>query len=210
MPGRIIRIEIGSNPPATCKAELYEPPFNLPGLTSGYTPKGIDVDRRTGVIWTGLSGSGHLASFDRRKCKVLNGPKATGQHCAEGWTLHLTPGPKFRGVTDDVNVDHLYYNWVDQFDALGLGENVPLANGTGSDSLLALRPNGEWVVMRVPYPMGFYSRSISGRIDNPRGGWKGRGVYADYGTNNVWHTEGGKGTLSAMVKFQIRPDPLAK
>jgi hypothetical protein len=210
MPGRIVRIDIGSNPPATCKAELYEPPFNIPGVVSGYTPKGIDVDRRTGVIWTGLSGSGHLASFDRRKCKVLNGPKATGQHCAEGWTLYLTPGPKFRGVTDDANVDHLYYNWVDQFDALGLGENVPLANGTGSDSLLALRPNGEWLVMRVPYPMGFYSRSISGRIDNPRGGWKGRGVYADYGPNNLWHTEGGKGTLSAMVKFQIRPDPLAK
>jgi hypothetical protein len=212
MPGRIVRVDIGSNPPATCKAEVYEPPFNNPAApnVSGYTPKGIDVDRRTGVIWTGLSGSGHLASFDRRKCKLLNGPKATGQHCPEGWSLHLTPGPKFRGVTDDANVDHLYYNWVDQFDTLGLGENVPLANGTGSDSLLARRQTGEWVVMRVPYPRGFYSRSISGRIDDPRAGWKGRAVYADYGPNNLWHTEGGKGTLSAMVKFQIRPDPLSK
>ena len=26
--------------------------------------------------------------FDRRKCKVLNGPTATGKHCPEGWTLH--------------------------------------------------------------------------------------------------------------------------
>jgi hypothetical protein len=113
-------------------------------------------------------------------------------------------------VTDEANADHLYYNWVDQFNALGLGPNVPFANGTGSDSLIALRPNGQWLVLRVPYPLGFYSRSMSGRIDDPRIGWKGRGVYADYGANNVWHTEGGKGTLSAMVRFQLRPDPLAK
>jgi hypothetical protein len=211
MPGRLVRIEIGNNPPATCKAEMYEPPLYHPSspMRSGYTPKGVDADRN-GLIWTGLGGSGHLASFDRSKCKVLNGPSATGQHCVEGWTLHETPGPRFKGVTDEANADHLYYNWVDQFDALGLGRNVPLANGSGSDSLIALRPDGQWVVMRVPYPLGFYSRSISGRIDDPRGGWKGRAVYADYGANNVWHTEGGKGTLSAMVKFQIRPDPLAK
>jgi len=209
MPGRIVRVEIGSNPPATCKAELYEPPFNA--RRAGYTPKGIDVDRSTGVIWVGLGGSGHLGSFDRRKCDVLKGPAVvTGQHCEEAWTLHATPGPKFKGVTDDANADHLYYNWVDQFNALGLGANVPMANGTGSDSLIAMQPNGQWVVLRVPYPLGFYSRSMSGRIDDPKAGWKGRGVYADYGANNVWHTEGGKGTLGSIVRFQIRPDPLAK
>jgi hypothetical protein len=26
----------------------------------------------------------------------------------------------------------------------------------------------------------------------------------------VWHVEGGLGTRSAVVKFQLRPDPLAK
>jgi hypothetical protein len=26
----------------------------------------------------------------------------------------------------------------------------------------------------------------------------------------VWHVEGGLGTRSAVVKFQMRPDPLAK
>ena len=34
------------------------------------------------------------------------------------------------------------------------------------------------------------------------------GVWADYGTNAVWHTEGGKGTQGNLVKFQIRPNPL--
>ena len=41
-------------------------------------------------------------------------------------------------------------------------------------------------------------------------GWKGRGLYADYGPNAVWHMEGGLGSKSALVKFQMRPTPLAK
>ena len=107
------------------------------------------------------------------------------------------------------SADFSYYNWVDQFDTLGLGANVPIMNGSGSDSLLAL-VNGKYVVLRVPYPLGFYSRGLDGRIDDPKAGWKGRGVWADYGTNLVWHIEGGKDARSALVKFQLRPDPLAK
>ena len=108
---------------------------------------------------------------------MLNGPTATGQHCIEGWTLYQTPGPRMKGVEGTANADYHYYNWVDQFDALGLGENVPIATGTTSDALLALRPEtGEWVTMRVPYPLGFYSRGLDGRIDDPGAGWKGRGA----------------------------------
>ena len=44
----------------------------------------------------------------------------------------------------------------------------------------------------------------------PKAGWKGRGVWADYGTNLVWHIEGSTNARSALVKFQMRPDPLAK
>ena len=59
----------------------------------------MDVDRN-GVVWAALA-SGHMASFDRRKCKgPLNGPKATGQHCPEGWTLYPEPLPQFKGVTE--------------------------------------------------------------------------------------------------------------
>ena len=128
-PGAITRTVLGSNPPQTTLTEYYEPPFNNPkSPVNGYTPRGIDIDRN-GVVWTALAGSGHLASFDRRKCKgPLNGPTATGQHCPEGWTLHVTPGPKFKGVTDESNTDMLYYNWVDQFDTLGLGRNVPVCH----------------------------------------------------------------------------------
>ncbi len=212
VPGRIFRLEVGDNPPESCIAEVYEPPFENPAVPEdqwGFSPRGIDVTR-DGIIWTALSGSSHLASFDRSKCAVLNGPEATGQHCPEGWTLYPAPGPKMKTEAESVGADFHYYNWVDQFNTLGLGDDVPIANGTTSDALLALDPgSGEWVRMRVPYPMGFYSRGLDGRIDDPDAGWKGRGVWADFGTNAPWHLEGGAGTSSKIVKFQIRPDPLA-
>ncbi len=211
VPGRIGRLERGATPPASCRAEVFEPPFApaAKGGITGFAPRGIDVDRN-GVIWTALSGGPHMASFDRRKCKTLQGPNATGQHCPEGWTLYPAPGPQMRGTSLSGSADFTYYNWVDQFDTLGLGRNVPIMTGSGSDSLLALSPTtGKFVVLRVPYPLGFYSRGLDGRIDNPTTGWKGRGVWADYGTNVPWHIEGGKGTRSAAVKFQLRPDPLA-
>lgn len=56
---------------------------------------------------------------------------------------------------------------------MGLGTNVPIATGNGSDSILAL-VNGKFVVLRVPYPLGFFNKQIDGRIDNPKTGWKGK------------------------------------
>ena len=207
-PGRIWRVELGDNPPETCKTEVYEVPV-VDGKVEGFGPRGIDVDAN-GLIWTALSGSSHFASFDRSKCTVLNGPEVVNsQHCQQGWALYQIPGPNMKGT--NVRADFHYYNWVDIYDTLGFGENVPISNGSGSDSLQALDPEtGEWLIMRVPYPLGFYSRGLDGRIDDPDAGWKGRGVWANYGTNFNWHTEGGKGTTSKMVKFQIRPDPLAR
>ena len=67
----------------------------------------------------------------------------------------------------------------------------------------------DWVVLRVPYPLGFFARGLDGRIDDPNGGWKGRGVWANFGSNLNWHLEGGKGMKSSVVHFQLRPDPLA-
>ena len=213
-PGRLVRLDRGDNPPETCIAEVYEPPsIENPAVApaqTGHAPRGVDVDRN-GLIWTALSGSGHMASFDRSKCRVLNGPEATGQHCPEGWTLYPTPGPQMKGVTDSGSADYHYYNWVDQFDTLGLGPNVPIAPGSGSDSLLALLPEtGEWVVLRVPYPLGFFARGLDGRIDDPDAGWKGRGLWANYGSNLNWHIEGGKGRRSSIIHFQLRPHPLAE
>ena len=201
-PGYVIRLDPGSNPPATALAEIFEPP--LPG----YGPRGMDIDRH-GVAWTPLA-SGHLASFDRKKCKgPLNGPTATGKHCPEGWTLYPFPGPQLANVTETGSAEASYYAWVDQFDTFGLGRDVPIATGNANESLLAL-VNGRFVNLRVPYPLGFYTKWMDGRIDDPAAGWKGRGLFATVSTRAPFHMEGGKGTTSKVVKFQLRPDPLAR
>jgi len=207
-PGGLVRLNPGSNPPETALAEYYEVPFNDPRApVSGFSPRGMDVDGN-GVAWVALA-SGHLASFDRRKCKgPLNGPKATGQQCPEGWTLYPTPGPKFKNVKDSGSVDSHYYDWVDRFDTLGLGKNTPIVTGNSSDSLIAL-VNGKFVIMRVPYPMGFFAKGMDGRIDDPKAGWKGKGVWTTWGTRTPFHSETGKGTYPKVVHFQVRPDPLA-
>jgi hypothetical protein len=209
MPGMLVRLTLGSNPPATALSEVYEVPWNnAKAPVQGFAPRGMDVDSN-GVVWTVLS-SGQLASFDRRKCKgPLNGPNATGQHCAEGWMLYALPGPNYKGATDSASADTAYYNFVDRFDMLGVGKNVPLATGNGSEGLLAL-VDGRFLTFRVPYPMGFYSKGLDGRIDDPRGGWKGKGIWTTYATRAPFHAEGGKGTTSKLVKFQVRGSPLEK
>jgi hypothetical protein len=202
-PGYIIRLVPGPNPSQTALAEVYLPP------DGGYGSRGIDLDLN-GVVWTALA-SGHLASFDRRKCKgPLNGPAAvTGKHCPEGWTLYPFPAPQFKGVTDPGSADHAYFVWVDRYNTLGLGPNVPIAEANGSESLLAL-VNGKFVNLHVPYPMGFFSKNVDGRIDDPNAGWKGRGLWTTTGTRTVFHNEGGTASRPKVYKVQVRPNPLAR
>ncbi len=202
-PGYVIRVNPGPNPAETALAEIYEPP------APGYGPRGFDIDRN-GVAWVPLA-SGHMASFDRRKCKgPLNGPaSATGRHCPEGWTLYPFPGPQLQNVPDTGSAEASYYTWVDQFDTFGLGRDVPWATGNANESLMAL-VDGQWLNFVVPYPLGFYAKWMDGRIDDPNAGWKGKGVWATYGTRTPFHLETGKGSRPKVVKFQLRPDPLAR
>jgi hypothetical protein len=204
-PGAIYRVD-----PATGLSEVYETPYDVPGMANGAGTRGVGVDRN-GIVWAGLS-TGQMASFDRRKCKApLNGPKATGQHCPEGWTLHMQPGPRFKGISGNYGgADANYYTFVDKYNTSGLGDNVPFSVGNNSDSIKGLLPDGTDVVLRSPYPLGFHAKHMDGRIDDPKAGWKGRGLWSVFGGQAMWHTEGGKGQLNKVLQFQIRPDPLAK
>ena len=201
VPGAVVRLLPGSNPPSTALAEIYRVPM------PGFGVRGGDIDRQ-GVVWVSL-GSGHLGSFDRRKCKApLNGPKATGDHCPEGWSFHQYPGPGFKGIGEN-SAESSYYTWVDQHNTFGLGEDVPMSTGNLNDGLIAYA-NGRMVVLRVPYPIGFYAKGFDGRIDDPNAGWKGRGLWAANGDRAPWLIEGGKGTKPLAAHFQLRPNPLAK
>jgi hypothetical protein len=153
-------------------------------------------------------GSGHLGSFDRKNCKgPLNGPKATGDQCPEGWTFYQYPGSGFAGIGDN-SAEASYYTWVDQHNTLRLGNDVPISTGDESDARLAL-VDGKWVVLRVPYPPSFYAKGLDGRMDDPNAGRKGRGVWTTSGDRVPWPKEGGKGTVPIAFHFQMRPNPLA-
>ncbi len=200
-PSGVVRLNPGSNPPHTALAEIYNVP--LPG----FGVRGADIDSQ-GVVWVSLA-SGHLGSFDRRKCKgPLNGLAATGDHCPEGWSFHQYPGPGFEGIGEN-SAESSYYTWVDQHDTLGLGRDIPMSTGNLNDGLIAFK-DGRMVVLRVPYPMGFYSKGFDGRIDDANAGWKGRGLWAANGDRTPWLIEGGKGSRPLAAHFQLRPTPLAK
>jgi len=207
-PGAVVRLVPGERPEETALAELYELPLDENGdPIEGFSPRGMDIDRN-GVAWVALA-SGHLGRFDRSQCRgPLNGPTATGQHCPEGWTFFTEPLPQIGGVETPGSAEASYYTWVDWWGALGLGENVPINTGNASEGLLVWN-DGEWVVLRVPYPLGFYTKWMDGRIDDADAGWKGRGIWTTISTRAPFHMEGGQGNTSKVIKFQLRPDPLA-
>src|SRR5207245_11652450 len=103
-PGSVVRVAPGADPTHTALTEIYEPP--LPG----FGPRGGDV-ASAGVYWVSLA-SGRLGRVDRRGCKVLNGPTATGQACPEDCTLYALPGPQLKAVADPVNTEARLYTRV--------------------------------------------------------------------------------------------------
>ena len=206
VPSGIVHLIPGKNPPETCKAEYYEPPLQKDGSYSAVGIRGVGIDSE-GVAWAAFS-SGQVGAFDRRKCKTVNGPTATGQQCPEGWTFYDLPSPHIGGTF--ATSDFVYSEWDDMFDVAGLGKETHFFPATNSDSIVAL-PQGQskFVTFRVPYPMGFYTRGMDFRIDDPAAGWKGKAMHATYSSGVQWHQEGGEGEYSKEVAFQLRPDPLA-
>ena len=187
--------------PKTKLSEFYAIPKEGIGVRGG------DIDRN-GVLW-GSGSNGSLISFDRRKCRApLSGPKATGNHCPEGFAYHKYPGPGFEGF-ENTSAEASYYTWVDHHNTVGLGENVPISTANLQDGFVAYK-DGKMILMRVPYPMGFYAKGMDGRIDDPNAGWKGRGLWSASGDRTPWLNEIGKGARPLAVHIQVRPDPLAR
>ena len=98
---------------------------------------------------------------------------------------------------------------MDHHNTLGLGENVPIATGNLNGGFIALK-DGKMILLRIPYPMGFFAKGMDGRIADPNAGWKGRGLWRTSGDRTPWLMEGDKGSKPRAVHIQIRPDPLAR
>ena len=74
--------------------------------------------------------SGQLASFDRRKCKgPLNGPTRDRTALPRRLDALSVARSELQGRRRDRRAPIAYYNFVDQFDMLGVGKDVPIATG---------------------------------------------------------------------------------
>ena len=103
---------------------------------------------------------------------------------------------------------------VEEIDRLNILQASLLAM-TRAVAALSMAPSlalvdGKFVNLRVPYPIGFFTKWVEGRIDDPHAGWKGKSLWTTYSTRTMFHLEGGKENRPKAIKIQLRPDPLAR
>ena len=148
-----------------------------------------------GVLW-GSGSAGHLIAFDRRKCKgPLNGPNATGNHCPEGFTLHKYPGPGFDDTGEFAAPRRATTPGSTITTRSASATNVPISTANLQDGFVGFK-DGKMILMRVPYPMGYYAKGLDARIDDPNAGWKGRGLWSASGDRTPWLNELRQGRAS--------------
>ena len=208
-PGCIVRLNPGSNPPETALAEVYELPWNNPKATVRASRRAGSISTRNGVVWTVTR---------QRPLRELRPPqmqgsaeRSHGNRPALSGRLDAVPLPR-----PAVEGRHGQRAAPRRATTTGSTSTTRSASartrrsrpGNGEDALMAL-VNGKWVTLRVPYPIGFFAKGMDGRIDDPKAGWKGKGLWSTYATRALFHVEGGKGTTSKVLHFQLRPDPLA-
>src|SRR5882762_8029658 len=132
---------------------------------------------------------------------------ATGKLCPEGWTLYRMTGPQFKGLDAAGSANHAYYIWVDRYNTFGLGANVPIAQTSGSESLMAV-VDGKIIDIRVPYPLGFFTKNVDGRIDDPQAGWKGRAMWTTSGTRTNSVVQDAAASTRSRAKGRAHDDLL--
>ena len=169
--------------------------------------RGGDIGK-DGVLW-GSGSAGHLIASTggsaRRRSTGRTPPATTARRASRFTSI---PGPGFDDVPNS-SAEASYYTWVDHHNAVGLGDNVPISTANLQDGFVALVKDGKMILMRVPYPMGYYAKGLDARIDDPNAGWKGRGLWSASGDRTPWLNELGKGARPMAVHIQVRPDPLA-
>ena len=199
----------GRNPPKPRSRRSIEPPLNNPASGAGFlAARHGHRSQRRRVGGTRQRPHGELRSAqvqgpaqrsDRnrpalsRRVDVLHGAAAA----AEG--RHRLRAARRRATTRG-SISSTRPAWA------RTRRSTP---ATRPRALLALK-DGKFVVLRVPYPTGFYTKWMDGRIDDPKAGWKGKGLWATVSTRAPFHMETGKGTTSKVLHFQMRPDPLAR
>ena len=198
--------------PETCRAEVYELPV-IDGHGRGIRPREGSTSIRQRRDLDGALRQQPLRELrPEQACTVLQ--RSGGRRLAAlSGRLDAVSDPRAEHEGDRrAEPTSTTTTGSTSINTLGLGDNVPdcqrLRLGLPARAGPRRRRNGSscgsrirWASTRAAWTAG---------STTPDAGWKGRGVWANYGTNFNWHTEGGKGTTSKMVKFQVRPDPLAR
>jgi hypothetical protein len=206
-PGAVFRLTPGPNPPETALTEVFELPWNNPAVAE---PGLLPARRRRGPQRRVLGRPGERAHGQLRPAQVPRSaerPTATGQHCPEGWTFYAEPLPQLGNVTSPgVRRELLHVGGpvqharprrerADQHREPVRGAARAQGRGVGRPA----RPLSDGLLHQV-----------AGRPHRRSdAGWKGRGLWAAISTRAPFHMEGGKGTTSKAIQFQLRPDPLA-
>ena len=137
VPGQIFRLERGSNPPLHLQDRALHAAegARLSAARHRRRPERRDLDGAGGQRPAGELRSPEVQDVQRP------GNRATAGTATKAGRSTSSRGRRYKGT--NIGADFNYYNWVDQFNTLGLGNNVPIANGSGSDSLLAFKPDTE-------------------------------------------------------------------
>ena len=196
----------GNNPPQTCitRARTTVP------KELGYRTRGIDVDRN-GVIWTALAGSSQLASFDRTQVQGAERPAHARRPALQGRLDVLSACRARRSRARRSAPTSTITTGSISSTRSGLGENMPIANGSSSDSLLAFMPDNE-AVGDDARPVSRWASTAAGwtaasTIRTPVG--RAAGSTRPMAPTPLAH-RGRPREPGNLVKFQIRPDPLAR
>ena len=167
---------------------------------------------RNGVVWVPLA-SGHMAQL---RSPQVQGPAQRPDRDRQALPGRLDALSAARAAIRRRSArrrpaapESSYYTWVDQHDTFGLGKDVPIATGNNSDSLHVL-VDGKFIQLRVPYPMGFFAKGSTAASTIPTPAGRAAACGRPTATARRSIIEGGKGTKPKVVKFQLRPDPLAR
>ena len=81
---------------------------------------------------------------------------------------------------------------------------MPIAEANGSEGLLAL-VNGKFVDSHIPYPMGFFSKNVDGRIDDPNARLERPRIVDALRDRTVFHNEGGAALVPGSISSSCGP-----
>jgi len=161
-PGYVMRIVPGPNPAETALTEVY-----VRRKAHGVRAASTWISTASsGRRWRAVTWRASTEEMQRASERARGGER---QALPRRLDALQNAGRNSRALTLRAAPNHAYYIWVDRYNTLGLGANVPIANTNGGESLLAV-VDGKMVDLRVPYPLAQHqARDAASTTRTPAG-----------------------------------------